>query len=252
MEMLSAVWDLDLERNERDVLEVMAWHANADGLCWPSKARIMYRTGLSESSVKRALGSLKKTGLITVEAHAEGGRGKTPLYKVCPEKGVKKIPFEEWKKGFSENPINAKGGQGEHEKGVTVTPEYTKEPTSTTPSNEGAASGSSAAAQEDEVVDIGKEKKNWFDVLARRFDEQGIIITPEDRKTLPSNLIRCQIKHKATDQEMYALITHLVDRRRNNVTLSPQRALDDIRGLGPRAGAKSSKCEPSYLAIKEL
>lgn len=99
LEMLSAVWNLDLERNEKDVLEVLAWHSNADGICWPSRARIMYTKGLSESVVKRTIRSLKKKGLITVEAHAEGGRGKTPLYKLHPEKGANKPPFEEWKQG---------------------------------------------------------------------------------------------------------------------------------------------------------
>lgn len=138
LEMLSAVWDLELERNERDVLEVLAWHANADGLCWPSKARIMYRTGLSESTVKRALASLRKQGLITVEQHAEGGRGRVPIYRLHPEKGVKKPPFEEWKrrKGAQGEPLQSrsKGGQPdtergsyEREKGVrAVTPEPTE------------------------------------------------------------------------------------------------------------------------------
>lgn len=146
LEILSAVWDLDLGRNQRDVLEVLAWHANADGLCWPSKARIMYKTSLSESTVKRALTGLKKRGLVTVEDHAGGGRGKTPLYRVRPEKGVKKPPFTEWlaeQKGFTQDvedeekgatlpPLpdqkgftgNEKGGQDEHEKGFkAVTPE---------------------------------------------------------------------------------------------------------------------------------
>jgi DNA-binding transcriptional ArsR family regulator len=121
LEALSAVWNLDLDKNQQDVLEVLAWHANADMVCWPSKARIMYKTGLSDSTVKRALGALKKSGLITVEAHAEGGRGRAPLYKLHPDKGVSKPPFEEWRKGFTGDD---KGGQGEQEKGGrAVTPE---------------------------------------------------------------------------------------------------------------------------------
>lgn len=125
LETLSAVWELDLERNEKDVLEVLAWHANADGICWPSKARIMYTKNLSESTVKRTLASLKKKGLITVEAHAEGGRGKTPIYALHPTKGVRKLPFEEWKKGVRRD---TKGGQ-EEQKGVTaMTPEPSLEP----------------------------------------------------------------------------------------------------------------------------
>ncbi len=139
LEMLSAVWDMELPRNEQAVIEVFAWHANADGVCWPSKARIMYRTGFSEPTVKRALRSLKDKELLTVEDHATGGRGRTPIYKLHPEKGVKKISFEEWKarlaKGGAGEPLSGdKGGQPRPErgsngaeKGVTAaTPEPTR------------------------------------------------------------------------------------------------------------------------------
>lgn len=100
LETLSAVWDLDLSRNKKAVLECLAWHANADNKCWPSKSRIMYRTNLSESTVKRTLAELKSDGLLSVIAHAQGGRGKAPIYELHPEKGFKKPPFNEWLKGF--------------------------------------------------------------------------------------------------------------------------------------------------------
>lgn len=158
LEMLSAVWDLELPQNERAVVEVFAWHANADGVCWPSRARIMYRTGFSEASVKRALRSLKEKRILTVEDHATGGRGRTPIYKLHPEKGVKKIPFEEWKerlaKGVGSEPLSMnKGGQTEPErgsnsteKGVTATtPEPTEnrqpEPSASEKDPNGSSSG---------------------------------------------------------------------------------------------------------------
>lgn len=162
LEMLSAVWDLDLPQNERSVVEVFAWHANADGVCWPSRARIMYRTGLSEPTVKRAMRSLRDRGLLTVEDHATGGRGKTPIYKLHPGKGVKKIPFEEWKerlkKGATREPLS--GGKGDHsrtergsegpEKGVTATtPEPTENRQNEPSHSEEHPNGSSSGGRRD-------------------------------------------------------------------------------------------------------
>lgn len=161
LEMLSAVWDLDLTKNEQDVMEVLAWHSNADGVCWPSKARIMHTKKLSESTVKRTLKSLKDKGLLSVEAHADGGRGRTPLYRLHPEKGARKTPFKEFaaalrkrkKEGQAEPLSDDKGGQRDTERGSggtgkgvrAATPEPTRnrqhEPSDSEENPDGSSSG---------------------------------------------------------------------------------------------------------------
>ena len=49
------------------VLLVLAVRANTEGQAWPSVGRLSADTGLSESSVQRALRSLAEDGFITIE-----------------------------------------------------------------------------------------------------------------------------------------------------------------------------------------
>lgn len=104
---------------KRAVLMEYADHANDDGICWPSRSRIMYNTGLSESAVKQHTRELREAGIIEIVAHHEGGRGRIPIYRVHPEKGPQKTPFKEWLKGST----RAERGQSEVKRGQEVTPE---------------------------------------------------------------------------------------------------------------------------------
>jgi hypothetical protein len=90
---MSQVWEIQLGRSERDVLLVMADHANDDGVCWPSRALICWMTGLSEATVKRALTGLREKNLITCVANELGGSGKVPIYELRLRKGIRKRPF---------------------------------------------------------------------------------------------------------------------------------------------------------------
>jgi hypothetical protein len=189
LEMLSAVWELDLPRTEKDVLEVLAWHANADGICWPSKARIMYTKGLSEASVKRAFASLKQKGLIKVEAHAKGGRAKTPIYQLHPEKGLKMIPFEQWKEQHKGAQGESKRGSLRPEKGLTVSPEPTEnrqiEPSvsSTGTSVANAPSVPVEASSQKKEVKQENKGKSWieylFNQIASRKEHGSDILSPD-------------------------------------------------------------------------
>ncbi len=223
LELLSAIWDLDLERNEKDVLEVLAWHANADGICWPSKARIMYTKSLSESTVKRTLASLKKQGLLSVEAYAEGGRGKTPLYKLHPEKGVRKLPFNEWKEGIKGVTADNKRGSGETLKGVTaMTPEPSIEPSVEPSSSRRDAQQADASPEE--------EKTNPFTVFCNRMKEMDLSVSPEDRRRVPGNLKVVQRDHEATDEQMMRVILFMTEARLRDFPMSPQEAWNKTIG----------------------
>jgi len=62
-----AAWRVSLPTvSAKLVLLCLAEHSNSKGVCWPSVDRMMTLTGLSRSSVTRAISSLKKAGLITV------------------------------------------------------------------------------------------------------------------------------------------------------------------------------------------
>jgi len=121
----SACKKLEYRGAKREVLLEFADHANDDGICWPSRGRIMYNTGLSESAVKQQMKELRDAGVLVVVDQHEGGRGKVPIYKVCPEKGPQKAPFSEWCMEHGKGP---KGPSDDRKRGHDVTPEPSVEP----------------------------------------------------------------------------------------------------------------------------
>jgi replication initiation protein RepC len=74
-----AVRALALDRSERQLIECLAVcfgeQQLASGLlCWPSNQRIEQRTGMSERTIRRAIGSLRERGLIVMHDSANGKR----------------------------------------------------------------------------------------------------------------------------------------------------------------------------------
>ena len=76
--LLAAAWDLEIGSTEKMVLMCLCDHANAEGACWPSVARICRKTSKSERTVQAALKWLREAGYFTVERQ----RGPTPLYRL--------------------------------------------------------------------------------------------------------------------------------------------------------------------------
>jgi DNA-binding transcriptional MocR family regulator len=69
------------------VLLALADHADSNGLCWPSISRIEQRTGLSRSSVIRALADLEERRLIARTRRGPTSNSYTlPSVTVTPEK----------------------------------------------------------------------------------------------------------------------------------------------------------------------
>ena len=69
----AAAWDADLEVTAKLVLLALADWANDDGLCWPSVAALVARTGVSDRTVQRTLRGLAEDGYVVAEG--VGGRG---------------------------------------------------------------------------------------------------------------------------------------------------------------------------------
>lgn len=96
---MAKVWEIVLDKGERDVLLVMADHANDDGICWPSNALIAWKADYKDvRSVRRIRRSLEAKGLVTVLSGGQGGRsenggGVSPKCQLHLDRGTKKPPF---------------------------------------------------------------------------------------------------------------------------------------------------------------
>jgi hypothetical protein len=111
VKIMAQVWELDLPQNQKLVLLAFADHADDDGICYPSVARIAWKSGYSERQIKAIGKELRAAGLMELVKNADGGRGKTAVYKIRPEKGAKLSPFSA-RKGEGGNTVSAPKGCG--------------------------------------------------------------------------------------------------------------------------------------------
>lgn len=95
---------------------------------------------------------------------------------------------------------------------------------------------------------VSEEKKhNWFTEFCNRSKELGLLITPEDRKSVPKHLKTLTTKHNASDVEMQRVLTSMLDARLRDWSMSPQQALNKVRGI-PSAKRKP-KTSTSSIAV---
>jgi Helix-turn-helix domain len=80
--LTSAAWDLSIGSTEKFVLMCLCDHANDDGMCWPSVARICEKVSKSERTVQTALKWLSDEGYFTVR----DGVQKSRTYQLDPRK----------------------------------------------------------------------------------------------------------------------------------------------------------------------
>ena len=71
-----------LSTHEKFVLIMMANYADSNGRCWPSLNTLSRDTGVSKSTVQRAIKSLAKQGLIKIESRTYRGRTISNAYKL--------------------------------------------------------------------------------------------------------------------------------------------------------------------------
>lgn len=75
---------------------LLADHADAEGRCWPSQRLLAERSGLSLSTVKRALVRLEAAGRIT-RTKRSGGKGRGRLSDLIQLQGVTVTPSNGYK-----------------------------------------------------------------------------------------------------------------------------------------------------------
>jgi DNA-binding transcriptional MocR family regulator len=106
---------------DRLVLLSLANHTNPEGLCWPSLRRISEETGLSRSTVKRAINDLASGRFVVRERSGGSGPGDTAVYRVLPDVLV---PVDNLSnKGFRVNPLRPIRGSQTPNKGFTAEPQ---------------------------------------------------------------------------------------------------------------------------------
>jgi hypothetical protein len=91
---MAEVWKLRLDGGKRDVLLVMADHADDDGICWPSVGLVAWKTDKQDRSVQRIQRQLEADGIIECIGNPTGGYGKSKIWQLHLDKGVKKSPFK--------------------------------------------------------------------------------------------------------------------------------------------------------------
>lgn len=82
VKIMSQVWeDEGIGPTDRLILLSLADHANDEGVCYPSVARLVRRTGLSERAVQTAIRRLEEAGRLKIE-RGSGPKGCN-VFTVC-------------------------------------------------------------------------------------------------------------------------------------------------------------------------
>jgi hypothetical protein len=90
---MASVWELDLPQNEKLVLLALADHSDDRGSCYPSIARLAWKSGYSVRQTQAILKNLRVSGILEVIGSSARGRGNATQYQIHSEKGAKLAPF---------------------------------------------------------------------------------------------------------------------------------------------------------------
>ena len=83
MRNFTELYRMDLPHRAISVYIYLSDRANKDHVCWPSISTISKDLKLSESTTRRALGDLRKAGLIlTEQRYRDNGGNSSLLYKL--------------------------------------------------------------------------------------------------------------------------------------------------------------------------
>lgn len=90
---MSAVWELDLPRDQKLVLMAFADHANDEGYTYPSLARVAWKCGYAQKrTVSDIVKRLLESGILSM---IERAHGRTPtLYQIRTRSGKSLPPFD--------------------------------------------------------------------------------------------------------------------------------------------------------------
>jgi hypothetical protein len=76
VEASSWAWKQPVKGNAKLVLLALADHADRDGICWPGQKGVAEKCGISERTVRDALGSLECDGYVEREARVRDDGGQ--------------------------------------------------------------------------------------------------------------------------------------------------------------------------------
>lgn len=83
MRSFTDLYRMDLSHRAIAVYIYLADRANKENICWPSIPTISKDLKLSESTTRRALGDLRKAGLVqTEQRYRENGGNSSLLYQL--------------------------------------------------------------------------------------------------------------------------------------------------------------------------
>ncbi|WP_371923520.1 helix-turn-helix domain-containing protein [Pseudomonas sp. OIL-1] len=85
IELMSAVFALECDPRDKNLMLFLAFRSNADGLAWPGVARIAEAISQSLRSTQRRLKRLVAQGLLEIIPRtAAGGRQTSNFYRLLP------------------------------------------------------------------------------------------------------------------------------------------------------------------------
>lgn len=76
---LRFLYEMDLPPRAVNVYQYLYIRANREGQCWPAVPTIARDLKLADKTVRRAIGDLKKAGLLECEQRYRGNGGKSSL-----------------------------------------------------------------------------------------------------------------------------------------------------------------------------
>lgn len=79
MRNFTELYRMDLPHRAISVYRYLVDRANKDGICWPSIPTISKDLKLSESTTRRAIGDLRKAGLLQTEQRYRENGGNSSL-----------------------------------------------------------------------------------------------------------------------------------------------------------------------------
>lgn len=79
MNFFKKIYSTDLSHRAKAVYMYLKDRSNSQGSCFPSMQTIAKDLGLSKSTVKRAIGDLKRSGFLKTEQRYRDNGGKSTL-----------------------------------------------------------------------------------------------------------------------------------------------------------------------------
>jgi len=84
IKIMSLVWELDLPQDLKLIALAFSDHADDNGICYPSLARVAWKSGYSKRSVQRKVAALSSLGLLESLTEGNRGPGHPVVYRVVP------------------------------------------------------------------------------------------------------------------------------------------------------------------------